>query len=61
MEKAAVAGVVAARARVGEVGGGNGGENGGVTAVWMPLNISDQSEACNVFFFFFFHFLSGRS
>ena len=54
MEKAAVAGVVAARARVGEVGGGNGGENGGVTAVWMPLNISDQSEVCNVFFFFFF-------
>ena len=43
MEKAAVAGVVAARARVGEVGGRNGGENGGVTAVWMPLNISDQS------------------
>ena len=39
MEKAAVAGVVAARARVGEVGG----RNGGVTAVWMPLSVGDQS------------------
>ena len=34
MEKAAVAGVVAARAGVGEVGGGNGGENGGVTMLF---------------------------
>ena len=46
MEKAAVAGVVAARARVGEVGGGNGGENGGVTAVCSPrsLNFEDRKE-----------------
>ena len=61
MEKAAVAGVVAARARVGEVGGGSGGDNGGVTAVWMPLNISDQSEVCNVFFFFFFIFFQDEA
>ena len=54
MEKAAVAGVVAARARVGEVGGGNGGENGGVTAVWMPLSVGDQSEVGQRAFFFFF-------
>ena len=53
MEKAAVAGVAAARARVGEVGGGNGGENGGVTAVWMPLNISDQTEVGQCLFFLF--------
>ena len=35
---------VAAHAGVGEVGGGNGGENGGVTAVWMPSSVGDQSE-----------------
>ena len=54
MEKAAVAGVVAARARVGEVGGVNGGEDGGVTAVWMPLSVGDQSEVGQRAFFFSF-------
>ncbi|EDR06701.1 uncharacterized protein LACBIDRAFT_299800 [Laccaria bicolor S238N-H82] len=43
MEKAAVAGVVAARARVGEVGGDEG-DSGDVTAVWMPLSVADQTE-----------------
>jgi hypothetical protein len=52
MEKAAVAGVGAERAGVGEVGG-SGGANGGVTAVWMPLSVSDQGEVGNFFFFLF--------